>query len=102
MEFITQFVPNATIVVLCVILGLVMKGAFKGHENMLANIPWILAVAGAALGVIATSCLAEFEGLDILTALAQGAVSGLAAGGAYQVVHQQIKLKAEEDTDDNE
>ena len=96
MEFLEQFIPNATIVVLCVILGLVMKSAFARNEQMLANIPWLLAVTGAVLGVVGTTCLADFEGLDVLTALAQGAVSGLAAGGAYQVVHQQIKAK--EDT----
>lgn len=93
MEFLEQFVPNATIVVLCIILGLVMKSAFAKNEQMLANIPWLLAVTGAVLGIVGTTCLADFEGLDILTAMAQGAVSGLAAGGAYQVVHQQIKRK---------
>lgn len=98
MEFIQNFVPNATIVVLCVLLGLIMKGAFENNARMLANIPWILAVAGAALGVIATGCLDDYKGLDVLTALAQGTVSGLAAGGAYQVVRQQIKLKEDEDT----
>lgn len=100
MEFLQQFVPNATIVVLCVLFGLIMKGAFANNQRMLANIPWLLAVLGAALGVVATSCLDDFAGLDVLTALAQGTVSGLAAGGAYQVVHQQIKLKEDSNSEE--
>lgn len=96
MEFIQQFIPNATIVVLCVVLGLVLKQTFRDNEARLADIPWMLACAGAVLGIIGSFVLEDLMGIDILTSMAQGAVSGLAAGGAYQVVHQQIKRKEDE------
>lgn len=93
MEFLEQFVPNATIVVVCVFVGIWLKQAFKDDEKRLADIPWILGLVGAALGVVGTFVLADLQGLDVLTAVAQGIVSGLAAGGAYQVVHQQDKIR---------
>lgn len=96
MEFLNEFVPNAVIVVICVLLGMAMKWGFDGNSRLTAGIPWLLAVAGAILGIIASFVMEEYAGIDILTAIAMGAVSGLAAGGAYQVVRQQQKLQESE------
>lgn len=95
MEFLNEFVPNAVIVVICVLLGMAMKWGFEGNERLSAGIPWMLMIAGAILGIVASFVMEEYAGIDILTAIAMGAVSGLAAGGAYQVVHQQRKLDTE-------
>lgn len=97
MNFLEQFVPNATIVVICMLIGIWLKQAYSGDEKRLANIPWILGVAGAVLGVAGSFILTDLQGMDVLTAMAEGIVSGLAAGGAYQVIHQQDKLKNKND-----
>lgn len=93
MEFFEQFVPNAVIVVICMLAGIWLKQAFKNSEARMADIPWILGIIGAALGVVGTFVLEDLKGIDILTAMAEGIISGLSACGAYQVIHQQDKLK---------
>lgn len=102
MEFLEQFVPNAVIVVICVLAGIWLKQAFKDKPERLADIPWILGVVGAVLGILGTFVLDDLQGLDMLTAMAQGIVSGLAACGAYQVIHQQDKLRAFEENSNTE
>lgn len=92
MEFIQTFLPIAAVVVICVLIGMYLKWRFEGDERKSASIPWILALCGAALGIIAKFIMPEYAEYDILTALAVGIVSGLAAGGAYQVIHQYKKL----------
>lgn len=96
MEFLNEFVPNAVIVAICVFVGMGLKWGFKDNTRLTAGIPWLLAVTGAILGIIASFVMEEYAGIDILTAIAMGAVSGLAAGGAYQVVHQYDKLEETE------
>lgn len=95
--YMEEFAPDAGIVVLCIIVGLVLKWAFKGKEQLVAGIPWMLAVCGGILGVI--QGLTINEGLHEYTIIAQGVVSGLAACGCYQVVHQQMKLKLKDAED---
>ncbi len=51
-------------------------------------IPALCGVVGALLGVAGMYVMAEFPGRDIITAVAIGIVSGLAATGADQVVKQ--------------
>lgn len=97
MEFLNQFVPNAVIVVICVLFGMLLKWIFNGNARLEAGIPVFLMILGAILGIVATFVMEDFVGLDLLTAIAMGAVSGLGSVGVYQMVHQQKKVKAEED-----
>lgn len=93
MEFLEQFVPIAAVVVICVLVGMFLKWKFDGNEKQLAAIPWILAVVGGVLGIVAKLIMKDYSDLDWLSAIAVGIVSGLAAGGAYQVAHQYKKIK---------
>ena len=54
-------------------------------------IPVICGASGGILGVIAKYVMPEFPAQDILTAIAIGIVSGLAATGAHQVYKQLSK-----------
>lgn len=95
LEFLEQFVPSGVIVVLCLLIGQALKWAFTfspNAERLTAGIPWMLGVAGAVLGLIAMAIVPEFAASDALTALAIGAVSGLASCGAFQVGKQIEKL----------
>lgn len=51
-------------------------------------LPVICGVCGAALGVVALKVMPEFPAVDVLTAIAIGIVSGLAATGLYEVGKQ--------------
>ncbi len=93
MEFLTEFVPNAAIVVLCCLAGMLLKWAFEGNERLTAGIPWMLGVLGAILGAVSLAIIPEDGAGDVFTQIALGVVSGLAACGANQIVRQQEKLK---------
>jgi len=54
-------------------------------------IPVICGASGGILGVIAKYVMPEFPAQDILTAIAIGIVSGLAATGAHQIYKQLSK-----------
>jgi len=54
-------------------------------------IPVVCGFCGAVLGVVALYVMPDFPGGDILTAIAIGIVSGLAATGAHQVYKQLTK-----------
>ena len=47
-------------------------------------IPLVCGLSGAALGVAGMYCVADFPASDILSALAVGIASGLAATGGYE------------------
>ena len=96
MVYLNQFAPNAGIVVACVVIGLALKWAFSKNEQGLAAIPWILAVSGGLLAFVGVLITPQDEGLWGYTAIAEGVVSGLAACGCYQVIHQQTKLREKE------
>lgn len=51
-------------------------------------LPIICGVCGGILGVVALKVMPEFPAVDVLTAIAIGIVSGLAATGAHQVYKQ--------------
>ena len=51
-------------------------------------IPVICGVTGGILGVVAMYVMPDFPGKDILTSIAIGIVSGLAATGVHQVWKQ--------------
>jgi hypothetical protein len=54
-------------------------------------LPVICGVCGAGLGVVALKVMPEFPAVDILTAIAIGIVSGLAATGLYEAGKQLTK-----------
>lgn len=93
MEFIQDFAPMAVVVVICVPFGMFLKWNFEGNAGNTAAIPWMLALTGGTLGIVAQLVMPEYKELDRLTAFAMGIVSGLASVGAYQVVHQYKKLE---------
>ncbi len=74
----------AAITVICYLAAELAK-AFGLNAKF---IPALCGVVGALLGVAAMYVMAEFPGQDIITAIAIGIVSGLAATGADQVVKQ--------------
>ena len=54
-------------------------------------LPIVCGVCGGILGVVAMYIMPEFPGHDLLTAIAIGIVSGLAAPGAHQIYKQLTK-----------
>ena len=54
-------------------------------------LPIICGVVGGALGVVAMIVMENFPSNDVLTSIAIGIVSGLAATGAHQVYKQLTK-----------
>ena len=54
-------------------------------------LPIICGLCGGILGVVAMYVMPDFPGVDILTAIAIGIVSGLGATGAHQIYKQLTK-----------
>lgn len=75
----------AVITVICYLAGLVVK-ASPWNNNKL--IPIVCGVLGGALGLLGMRIMPDFPATDLLTALAVGIVSGLAATGLDQAVKQ--------------
>ena len=75
----------AAITVICYLVGQVVKAT--GLDNK--YIPAICGVVGAILGPVALYLgVPDFPATDVLTAVAVGIVSGLAATGCDQVAKQ--------------
>lgn len=75
----------AAITVICYLVGQVVKAT--GLDNK--YIPAICGVVGAILGPVALYLgVPDFPATDVLTAVAVGIVSGLAATGVNQVTKQ--------------
>ena len=75
----------AAITVICYLVGQVVKAT--GLDNKF--IPAICGVVGAILGPVALYLgVPDFPATDVLTAVAVGIVSGLAATGCDQVAKQ--------------
>ena len=82
-----EFMGMAAVTAISVIAYLVGEGVkLSALDNRW--IPLICGVSGALLGVAAMYTMADFPAEDILSALALGIVSGLAATGANQVYKQ--------------
>ena len=79
----------AGITVICYLAATAIK------QTPLANkwLPTICGVLGGVLGVIGMNIIPDYPAGDLITAIAVGIVSGLAATGADQVLKQ---LKKEE------
>ena len=74
----------AVITVIAYLVGLAVKATAIPNRW----IPVICAAVGGALGVVGLYTMAAFPATDILTAIAVGIVSGLAATGIDQTVKQ--------------
>ena len=77
----------AAITVICFLAAEAAK-AVKLDERFL---PVICGVLGGMLGVVGMLCMADFPANDVITAIAVGIVSGLAATGAHQIYKQFTK-----------
>ena len=74
----------AVITVIAYLVGLAVKATALPNRW----IPVICAAVGGALGVAGLYTMSDFPAADILTAIAVGIVSGLAATGIDQTVKQ--------------
>lgn len=74
----------AVITVICYLIGEGVKAS--GVENKW--IPIIVGACGGALGVAGMYLMTDFPAQDVLTAVAVGIVSGLAAVGVNQIGKQ--------------
>lgn len=74
----------ASIVVICYLIGEVVK--VTGLDNKF--IPVVCGIFGGILGIVGMNVMPEFPANDILSAIAVGIVSGLAATGADQLIKQ--------------
>ena len=83
----------AVITVIAYLVGLAVKATALPNRW----IPVICAAVGGALGVAGLYTMPDFPAADILTAIAVGIVSGLAATG----IDQTVKQLGSKETDDN-
>lgn len=74
----------AAITVICYLVAQAIKATKLDNKWL----PIISGAAGAALGVVSFYVMPDFPAEDIITALAVGIVSGLAATGAHQIYKQ--------------
>ena len=74
----------AGITVICWLIGQIIKAT--GLENKW--IPCIVGVAGGLLGVAGLYIIPDYPATEIITAVAVGIVSGMAATGADQIGKQ--------------
>lgn len=72
------------ITVICFLIAEAVKATSLDNKWL----PIICGMCGGALGVVALKVMPEFPAVDVLTAIAIGIVSGLAATGAHQVYKQ--------------
>lgn len=85
---ITTLGTCVAIVTLSYVVGLGCKAAKKIPDEW---IPVIMAVMGGALGALGMGTIPDFPATDYITAVAVGAVSGLAATGVNQMYKQMNK-----------
>lgn len=74
----------AAITIICYLCGLGVK--LSPVDNKF--IPLCCGILGGGLGVVAMHIMPDFPATDVLTAIAIGIVSGLAATGMDQLVRQ--------------
>lgn len=85
----------AVITVICYLVASALK-ATKLNNKWL---PTICGAVGGILGIVGMHVIPNFPAKDILTALAVGIVSGLAATGGYEAITQLMKKEIEEIVD---
>lgn len=79
----------AAITVICYLIAMAVK------QTPLANkwLPSICGLCGALLGVVGMRVIPDYPATDIITAIAVGIVSGLAATGINQIIKQANKTE---------
>lgn len=75
-------IPAITII--CFIVAEIVKNTPLDDKWL----PVVCGCCGGALGVVAQFVMPDFPAVDVLTAIAVGIVSGLAATGAHQIYKQ--------------
>ena len=80
------------ITVIAYLIGMAAK-AIPSVPNQV--IPVLCGIVGGVLGVVGMYIMPDFPAQDVLSALAVGIVSGLAATGANQIGKQMMKRKDE-------
>ena len=93
MEF--EFLGIASVAAITVICYLAAQG-IKATSLDNKWLPVICGTLGGILGVVALHVMPDFPAKDILTAIAVGIVSGLAATGAHQIYKQLVEKGAHE------
>ena len=74
----------AAITIICYLIAEAIKATPLDNKWL----PVICGALGGCLGVVAMYVMPDFPGTDILTAIAIGIVSGLAATGVHQIGKQ--------------
>ena len=88
MDFIGLGIASvAAITVICFLAGEAVKLSPLDEKW----IPVICGVLGGILGVVGMYVMPEFPANDVVTAIAVGIASGLAATGMHQIYKQQTK-----------
>lgn len=87
----------AAITVIAFLVGQLVKAT--AMENKW--IPIIVGVVGGALGVVGMYVMPDYPATDIITAVAVGIVSGLAATGINELYNHTIKGESHEEDEDN-
>lgn len=88
MEFeFLGIVSVAAITVICFLIAECVKATALDNKWL----PVVCGALGGVLGVVGMHVMPEFPASDILTAVAVGIVSGLAATGAHQIWKQQTE-----------
>lgn len=86
----------AAVTVICYLIGMFCKSNSHVKDEL---IPAIVGLCGGLIGIVAYfTRMPEFNGMHILTAIAVGIVSGLAATGVNQVYKQFQKGVESNDT----
>lgn len=82
----------AVITVIAYLVGMIAKSISQLNNKW---VPVICAATGGILGVVAMYTMEAFPATDLLSAIAVGIVSGLAATGVNQTVKQLKENKTE-------
>lgn len=82
----------AVITVIAYLVGMIAKSISQLNNKW---VPVICAATGGVLGVVAMYTMEAFPATDLLSAIAVGIVSGLAATGVNQTVKQLKENKTE-------
>lgn len=77
------------ITVICFLIAQGVKATTLDNKWL----PVICGVLGGFLGVVGLYVMPDFPANDVLTSIAVGIVSGLAATGAHQIYKEQIEDK---------
>lgn len=88
----------AAITVIAFLAGQFVKAT--GLDNKW--IPLICGVIGGALGAVGMNVMPDFPAADVITAVAVGVVSGLAATGVNELYNHAVKGQTHESADEGD